>query len=202
MKLEQDVIVDLLPAYFSGEASAATRAVVEDYFQENPEFAKTARAGSWPLEGLKAPFAPPDKEKEKLALELARRITEERASLLWVAVCFSLILLVFRVQNHKLVWVMWQDPRLGSIFALLAVFFWAFYWRSRVRTEPVRAHTRYLLLAVLYSILLAFFALGNRVFGWFPSSGDQNVRLLFGLITLALWLSCFYHLWKARRARE
>ena len=31
MKLEREVIIDLLPAYFSGEASAATRALVEDF---------------------------------------------------------------------------------------------------------------------------------------------------------------------------
>ena len=38
MKLEREVIIDLLPAYFSGEASAATRMLVEDYFREDPEF--------------------------------------------------------------------------------------------------------------------------------------------------------------------
>jgi hypothetical protein len=38
MKLEREVIVDLLPAYFSGEASAATRALVEEYFREHPDF--------------------------------------------------------------------------------------------------------------------------------------------------------------------
>ncbi|HEX5434841.1 MAG TPA: hypothetical protein VFY05_11430, partial [Candidatus Angelobacter sp.] len=173
MKLEQDVIIDLLPAYFSGEASAATRAVVEDYFQENPEFEKMARAGSWPLEGLKVPFRPPDKEKEKLALELARRVTEERNSMLWLAICFSLILLLFRVHDHKLVWVMWQDPGLGSVFSLLVIFFWISYWRSRVRPEPVRAHARFLRLAVFYSVLLALFWVTNRVLGWFPSSGYQ-----------------------------
>ena len=42
MNLEREVIVDLLPAYFSGEASAATRALVEDYFRQHPEFEKPA----------------------------------------------------------------------------------------------------------------------------------------------------------------
>ena len=36
MKLEREVIIDLLPAYFSGEASAATRTLVEDYFPREP----------------------------------------------------------------------------------------------------------------------------------------------------------------------
>ena len=46
MKLEREVIIDLLPAYFSGEASAATRTLVEDFFRENPDFEKSARSAA------------------------------------------------------------------------------------------------------------------------------------------------------------
>ena len=53
MKLEREVIIDLLPAYFSGEASAATRALVEDFFRENPDFEKSARSAGGALESLK-----------------------------------------------------------------------------------------------------------------------------------------------------
>ena len=73
MKVEREVIVDLLPAYFSGEASAATRALVEDCFRENPEFEKFARSAGRPLESLKVPPPALDPKKEKLALERARR---------------------------------------------------------------------------------------------------------------------------------
>jgi anti-sigma factor RsiW len=42
MKVTRDVIFDLLPAYFSGEASAETRALVEEFFATDPEFARMA----------------------------------------------------------------------------------------------------------------------------------------------------------------
>src|SRR6185312_7699528 len=100
MKLAKEVIIDLLPAYFSGEASVPTRALVEDYFRENPEFEREARGGTWTLEGLQLPVAGPDKEKEKLALERARMILETRGSFLWMAVCLTLMLLIFKVQNN------------------------------------------------------------------------------------------------------
>ena len=106
MKLEREVIIDLLPAYFSGEASAATRALVEDFFRENPDFEKSARSAAGPLESLKA--APSrlgaglDPEKEKLALERARMVTETRTSFFWLAVLSTLMLFLFRIQNGKI----------------------------------------------------------------------------------------------------
>jgi hypothetical protein len=36
-------MIDLLPAYFSGEASEQTRQLVEGYFERDPEFAQMAR---------------------------------------------------------------------------------------------------------------------------------------------------------------
>ena len=43
MEITQDVIVDLLPVYFSGEASASTRALVDDFLARDPVFAQRVR---------------------------------------------------------------------------------------------------------------------------------------------------------------
>jgi anti-sigma factor RsiW len=40
MKVTRDVIFDLLPAYFAGEASPDTRALVDGFFVSDPEFAR------------------------------------------------------------------------------------------------------------------------------------------------------------------
>ena len=66
MKLDRDIVIDLLPAYFSGEASAATKALVEEYFRQDPDFEKFARGAGGTLETLKAPIHRPDPEKELL----------------------------------------------------------------------------------------------------------------------------------------
>ena len=83
MKLEREVIIDLLPAYFSGEASTATRRLVEEFFRENPDFEKSARSAAGPLESLKVSPGMLNPEREKLALERARLVTETRTSFFW-----------------------------------------------------------------------------------------------------------------------
>ena len=47
MKITRDVIIDLLPLYFSGEASTDTKELVKAYFDQNPEFAEEAKKSSF-----------------------------------------------------------------------------------------------------------------------------------------------------------
>jgi len=42
--ITREVIIDLLPAYFSGECSEQSRQLIEDYFEAEPEFAQMARS--------------------------------------------------------------------------------------------------------------------------------------------------------------
>jgi hypothetical protein len=42
MKISRDVIYDLLPGYFAGEASPDTRALIQEYFDTDPEFHRMA----------------------------------------------------------------------------------------------------------------------------------------------------------------
>lgn len=198
MTLDREIIIDLLPAYFSGEASAATRELVENYFQHNPEFEKTARAGSWTFEGLKAPVPAPDLEKEKLAFERARLIVETRGSFLWLAVCFSVILLLFRVNNHKLVFIMWQDRRMGTIFLSVAVFSWLMYVRSRVRPEPLRAQTKFFWVAWFYTFLVILVTISGGGFRSLFQDNYQNVTVIMAAIAVATWITYFYYRWKSR----
>ena len=43
MKITRDVIIDLLPLYFSGAASEDSKQLVEIYFEQNPQFAAEAK---------------------------------------------------------------------------------------------------------------------------------------------------------------
>ena len=201
MKLEREVIIDLLPAYFSGEASAATRRLVEDFFREDPDFEKSARSAAGPLESLKAAPAGVDPEKEKLALERARLVTETRSSFFWLAVLNTLILFLFRIQNGKLVWVLWSGNKAaGPLFAAMAVFFWAFFLYARRRKSPVPAHTRFLWMATLYTLLLFMFRIENHKVVWFFFSRDNTAGFIFSFFAAALWGVYFIHRWKAKRA--
>jgi hypothetical protein len=200
MKVERDVIIDLLPAYFSGEASAATRALVEDYFRQYPEFEKTARAAGGPLEGLKVPPAALDDAREKLALERARQVTEARSSFLWLAVCFTLILLLFRIQSGKIIWIMWdKSPLVGMIFSAMAGYYWLLFWYMRRRKDPMPSHTKFLWLAGFYTLLLFLFRIQDHKVVWLFFDKEPSLGLIFCAIALCLWLIYFIQRRKARQ---
>ena len=54
MNVTREVVTDLLPIYFSGEASGDTKVLVEDYFRQDPDFERIARSAATPLETLRA----------------------------------------------------------------------------------------------------------------------------------------------------
>ena len=63
MNVTREVISDLWPVYTSGEAGADTRALVEEFLREDPEFAKLLQGrGEEGLLRLAVPRLPPDRE--------------------------------------------------------------------------------------------------------------------------------------------
>ncbi len=69
MKVTRDVVMDLLPLYVAGEASADTRALVEEFLRQDPELERRARETRLdPLSAAGAPRAvvPPDLEMRSL----------------------------------------------------------------------------------------------------------------------------------------
>jgi hypothetical protein len=72
MKVTRKVVKDLLPKYFSGEASEDTRRMVEEYFRQDPDFERAARAEAKPrktLQGASAEAEPKGRDREGLGLE-------------------------------------------------------------------------------------------------------------------------------------
>jgi len=197
MKLEREVIIDLLPAYFSGEASAATRALVEDYFREHPDFERSARsAGDW-LDRLNVPASAPDPEKEKMALERARLVLETRSTFLWMGIFFTALLGFFRIHEHKIVWVFWQDSTRGVLFVAIAAFFWVMYFFTRKRKDPLLPHMKFLAMAIFYSVLPFVFAVKDHKIVWFISK-DPNAAVIMVGVGAMCWIMFFYHWWKFR----
>ena len=199
MKVEREVIIDLLPAYFSGEASAATRTLVEEYFREHPEFEKTARSANRPLESLRVPVAALDEAKAKLVFERARQISEIRGSMLWLAISFTLMLGLFRIQDHKIVFFLWnKGSTTGFVFACFTVFLWLFYLYTRRLKTPMRTHSRYLWAAVLYTVLLFLFTIKDHKIVWPFWSQDPTVGIILAAVGVVNWIGFFYQRWKAR----
>lgn len=93
MELHRDVIVDLLPVYFAGEASDETRRLVESRVAGDPELARLVEKGR---EDLASMIPPPvtHKENPTMELEAVKRLALIRTLGLSVVISGSFIALV------------------------------------------------------------------------------------------------------------
>lgn len=138
MKITRDVILDLLPLYDSGEASADTRALVEEYLRQDPDLARMARQQAPAMDELPAE-PPPDLYKK--SLERTKKMIRLRSRLMTLAVCFtwvSLFVLVWDIKwggrTLRGTFVMWRDqPVVAFVSLVAAIVCWVMWYRVRRR---------------------------------------------------------------------
>ncbi len=95
MNVTQEVIVDLLPVYLSGEASPATRSLVEEYMKQDAELAQRVRV-QWAESFAKlVPSAPPP-ELELRSLRRTRNLLRLQKWLLGFGIGFLATAFSFR----------------------------------------------------------------------------------------------------------
>jgi anti-sigma factor RsiW len=145
MKITRDIIKDLLPTYFSGEASADTRSLVEEYLRQDPAFEREARSAAQTLQSLGEIGTPPfDSTTEKTALKSAKRILRRQKILLALASTFTLnaITLSFSFEigdgRFRIHWLTLPGQReFIVVILLISAAFWMLYVRTsrRVRTR-------------------------------------------------------------------
>ena len=129
MTVTRPVIVDLWPLYVSGEASAETRALVDEFLQNDPELARQLRRD--PLGAVEAPPPPPDTETRAFAR--ARQQLRGYPLMLQMALIFSGLAFCRIVSDTS-----WDvSPRNFIVMASLAGIFWIAFcvtlWRMRAR---------------------------------------------------------------------
>jgi hypothetical protein len=145
MKITREVVKDLLPAYFSGEASADTHSLVEEYFREDRAFEREARSAAETLQALgEIGTAPLDSATEKMALKSAKRVLCRQKIWLALASTFTLnaISLGFSFElgdgHFRIHWLTLPGQReLVAVLLLVSAAFWILYFRTsrRVRTR-------------------------------------------------------------------
>lgn len=89
--ISRNVILDLLPAYIAGEASADSRVLVEAFAQNDPEIARLIRSGELDSGSLAPEVSPPDDLEMKTMKRIRRSI---RRQMMYVALGTAAILLV------------------------------------------------------------------------------------------------------------
>jgi hypothetical protein len=135
MTVTRDVVRDLLPAYFGGEASADTRRLVETFLAGDPALAEEAEAEYG--EGVALPVTPgPGQTAEKQALDQTRRLLKHRTSTLVVAVIFTVLPLTFVFDESGITFVLVRDrPVVAIAWWLTAAVMWISHVVIRRRTR-------------------------------------------------------------------
>ena len=133
MKITRDVIIDLLPLYTSGEASADSRALVDEYLESDREFASMLREADEatnPL--LRTPSATLPDSVETVALERSRRLLRRRSWAMGMAIFFTLLPFTM-VHTDTIRFVMIRDEPRSAAFFVVAACLWLCYSRLNRR---------------------------------------------------------------------
>ena len=129
MEVNREIIIDLLPVYFSGEASASTRTLMEDYFRDDPEFERIARNANRSVDSLKIEAISPNAEKEKQSLMRTRDHLRARNIWMGFAIAYCLFPFSFAFTDNHLTWFMLRDsPRAAIMFATFGIVCWAMFF--------------------------------------------------------------------------
>jgi hypothetical protein len=140
MNVTREVILDLLPIYLAGEASPATRALIEEYLGQDKELAQRIRL-QWAdnLEKITSATLPPDLELR--SLRRTRAIIGWQKWLFGFGICFTAIALTSQIsfadgRIKDFHFLMRDFPKQFGASALLAIACWCGYYaiRRRLRT--------------------------------------------------------------------
>jgi hypothetical protein len=107
MKITLDVITDLLPVYLADEASNDTRALVDEFLKENPNYAKLIAE---PGIQLIQPAINITKETEMLTLNATRTLLRKRSLFMGFAIFFTCFAFAFTFDHNGLHWLWTESP--------------------------------------------------------------------------------------------
>jgi hypothetical protein len=145
MNVTREVILDLLPVYLAGEASPATRALVEEYMEGDQELAQRVRV-QWAdsLAKITPSALPPDLELR--SLRRTRSLLGWQKWLFGLGIAFSALALTSEIsfqdgRIREFHFLMRDFPAQFGSFALLGLACWAgyFFIRRRLRTPRATA---------------------------------------------------------------
>ena len=89
MMVTRDVIYDLLPSYFAGDATPDTRALVDGFLRDDPEFARMLERFRKIMDDRES-GAPASAPSEKDAFDRARSFAQKESELRGYIVAFTL----------------------------------------------------------------------------------------------------------------
>lgn len=128
MRITREIVKDLLPLYAAGEASADTRAAVEEWLRADPELARLVEE----MRGIgeEGPARPPEPDAGLAALATTKALLRLRTWLFAWALFFTGLPLSFVFGDEGLRFLMLRDAPLPSAASLaVAVVLWILFAR-------------------------------------------------------------------------
>jgi hypothetical protein len=120
MKITRDVVYDLLPSYFAGDASQDTRSLIEEFFASDPEFGRMAERFRRLLG--QRPSGATDADRAKIVFERTRKSLQLRlAAMAWLF--GSMLSLAMAAATPYGGGLSWRHPgvTLGAAFGAMAM---------------------------------------------------------------------------------
>lgn len=135
MKVTRDVVYDLLPAYFAGEVSADTRALIQEFFAADPEFGRmAARFATLSETRSRLASDQTDADRERTAFNRARaRIKLRQSSVGWALGALLAFAIAFLVEPDGRAGVRHPGVIIGLVFGAMAVGTWVASYRPHFR---------------------------------------------------------------------
>lgn len=142
MSITRDVILDLLPVYLAGEASADTRELIESYLAQHPDLAREVREGGAEPFAKHSPALPADVELRSLVR--TRGWLAVQRWLFGFGIAFTSLAFATRVHFHDGVVqdvrpLILDYPRPFGALLLVAIAFWVVYAlvKRRLKTSAL-----------------------------------------------------------------
>ena len=135
MNVTREVILDLLPVYLAGEASPDTRALIEEFVEQDKELAQRIRV-QWADNFAKIAPAALQPDLELRSLRRTRAIIGWQKWLFGFGISFTAIALTSQIsfENGRIKdfhFLMRDFPAQFGTFALLAIACWSCYYAIR-----------------------------------------------------------------------
>lgn len=132
MKVTRDVVTDLLPLYYSGDASDDTRRLVDDFMRTDPEFTRIANGMSDAY--LKHDELPPIRpDLELTTIMKTKKLVWLRDALLWISAFVTMTPFSVWSTSWGSGFLIRDFPLLAMGLGLLAVISWCSYFALQRR---------------------------------------------------------------------
>ncbi len=148
MQVTREVILDLIPIYLAGEASPATRALIDEYLRQDPELAQRVRSLSANnLTSIAQPLSSDpllSSDIEVRALRRARALIGWQKWLFGLGITFTALSFSneFSIENGHLRefhFLIRDYPTPFGAFATVALICWISYYAIRRRLRIARS---------------------------------------------------------------